>query len=381
MNKLNKFVLLLCIIPLMVSCKKSASQMDSVLYELPRDGLAEVARYEFSTTHYGVPLKGLQTLVIVRENINKNNYVKTNKHKDAIEAVKLMAISTLSSMNWDDRSHTAVFSNNLLRPLRMSMTAEEWCGNNYLEFTAHGEKVSLIGRPYTDELGHVTKETQITPDYYLYEQIPILVRAIAKHASSKTLRVMAQQTAYLLPHEDILTLKFERIKEVQIRVPAGQYKTVLVEVSSTNQSKYFPETEKYWLEKNNLFIVKAIRNEVHTQFGKFHVSQIEYHLLKHQRSEYWQTPLGPARNDIKTRQRATHSSYTWLNMARWMYENKNGKLSSTTLKDFVAYQDMPKEYLSSAGGNNHYSHTYNGQGGWYFDFKEGIFKVNYQQKN
>jgi len=259
------------------------------------------------------------------------------------------------------------------------MTAEEWCGNNYLEFTAHGDKVSLIGRPYTDDLGRMTKETQITPDYYLYEQIPILTRAIAKHGSSKTLRVMAQQTAYLLPHEDILTLKFERTEEVQITVPAGQYKTVLVEVSSTNQSKYFPETEKYWLDKNNFFIVKAIRNEVHTQFGKFHVSSAQYHLLEHQRSAYWQIPLGPARNDIKDRQRATHSSYAWLNMARWMYENKNGKLSSTKLKDFVANQDMPKEYLSSTGGNNHYSRTYNGQGGWYFDFKEGIFKVNFQQ--
>jgi hypothetical protein len=239
-------------------------------YEPPRDGKAEVARYQFTRGHYGIEPEGIAMLLIVREGVNKNTYVKTEK--GGLPAIKIMSLKTLPIMNWNDRENSGMYSGDDLTPLRLSITAEEWCGNNYLEWVSRGDKAHLIGRSYIEDMVPKDEDVSLQKGYYLYEQMPLLVRAMVTGEPTAKIRLIVPQSAYLQPSEEELSVTLSRKEEAKITVPAGTFETVLIEVSADKPNPKFPAPERYWLEKKEHFIVKAERNEVHSEFGKFKAS-------------------------------------------------------------------------------------------------------------
>ena len=223
----------------LAACTPSLSENQPVtgpLYSIPDDSLAEVARYSYSRLHHGMPMRGTATLIIVREYLNKPTYVKTKQLKQRMPVVKIVLSKTLPSMNCDLHDNLAMYSRTDLRPVRLAITAEDWCGNNYLEWIARGDEVTLLGRPYTDDLGRLTSQMAVKAGYYLYEQLPVLVRALAGNTQTLTLRLIAPQSASLLPHTDELQVELQRRGTERISTSAGEFSTIVVTVTSSGAS-------------------------------------------------------------------------------------------------------------------------------------------------
>jgi len=364
------------------ACTPSLSENNPAtkpLYEMPDDSLAEVARYSYTRSQHGIPVTGTATLIVAREYLNKQSYVKTAQMKQRMPVVKIMLMKTLPGMNWDDRENLAMFCRNDLRPVRLAITAEEWRGNNYLEWIARGDEVSLLGRPYLEDGGRLTTQIAVKAGYFLYEQLPVLVRAVAKNDQPLTLRMIAPQTAYLLPHAHELQVELERLGVEKINTAAGDFSTIIVTVTPVDSSKYFPEPEEYWIDEHRHFIVKAKRNElIAGADDNVVVNRAVYELQDYRRMSYWQIAVPPATNSLDDRRRATHSSLMMMNIAR-TFAQEQGK--AARFDNLVAWFDAdsaPAEYLSAPKGNNRIAKKYDGKGGWWLNEKTGRFELNYR---
>jgi len=365
------------------ACTPSLSENNTAtgpLYEMPNDGLAEVARYSYSRLHDGVPSSGTATLIVVREHLNRLSYVKTNRLKQRIPAIKIMLMKTLPSVNWDHRDNLAMYCRTNLRPVRLAMTAEEWCGNNYLEWTARGDEVTMLGRPYTDDLGRMATQVAVKAGYYLYEQLPVLVRALAKSTQSLVLRLIAPQSAYLLPHTNELQVEMQRSGMERIKTAAGEFSTIVVTVKAEGASEYFPKPERYWVDEQRHFIVKAERNEAGIEAGQLHVNFATYELQDVRRIPYWKLAAPPATSSLADRQRATYSSWLNLNIAENFAAKQNPKFMPEDIAQSFGEHPLPAEFLSDPAGNNRLSKTYDGTGGWWFKEATGRFELNYPIK-
>jgi hypothetical protein len=284
------------------ACTPSLSENnpDSIpLYSMPDDGLAEVAKYSYSRNHAGSTLRGSATLIVSRDYLSEPAGVATGEPKQRMPVVKVTMMKTLPSMSWDKRENLTMFCRNDLRPVRLAMTAEEWSGNNYLEWVARGDEVSLLGRPIMDENGRLTTQVAVKAGYYLYEELPVLVRALAKNDQPLTLRMIAPQTADLLPHAQEVQVEVARGGKEKISTEAGSFSTVVVTVTPAASSTYFPEPEKFWIDEQRHFIVRAERNEVDAGSGGHAVvCRAVYELMNYRRVAYSQMVTPPATNSL-----------------------------------------------------------------------------------
>lgn len=328
---------------------------DQPFEALPRDGLAEVARYRFARSHYGVDVEGRATLLVVRESLDEVSLLKTNQGGGA-PAIKLMLMKTLPSMNWDHRDNFALYSAEDLKPLKLAITAEEWCGNNFLEWRDTPQGAQRIGRPYTDDTSVVTDTVPIATGYHLYEQLPLLVRAAT--TAPLELRLVGPQTAYLPPHADLLDVTLAPAGTERLTTPAGTFETVRVDVTPQAPTFAFPSPESYWLDKDQRFVVKAERHEYGTEFGKPHVTTATYTLLDHERSAYWSSAVGPATAELSDRVRATSSSAMQIALQKATADRRGSMFS---------LDNLPAEYLSDPAGNRNFSGAQDGKGGWTVD--------------
>jgi len=367
----------------LAACTPSLSENNPAtrpLYEIPDDGLAEVARYAYSRPQFGITLNGTATLIVAREYLSKQTYVRTSQLKQRMRVVKIMMMKTVPSMNWDHRENAAMYCRNDLRPVRLAITAEEWCGNNYLEWIVRGDEVTLLGRPYIEDSGRLTTQVAVKAGYYLYEQLPVLVRALAQSEQPLTLRMIAPQTAYRVPHAREVQVELARGGLEKITTTAGDFSTIIVTVTPEDSSEFFPQAEKYWIEASQHFIVKAERNELDAGAdGGARVIRAVYELQDYRRMPYWQTALPPLTTSLEDRRRATHSSWVMLNLVMTTARAQGKQANVENLQSFFDGEPMPGEFLSSAKGNNRVARTFDGRGGWWFDEKTGRLELNVRE--
>jgi hypothetical protein len=324
-------------------------------------------------------------MLTVREDLDRDTFIKTQKPSRAMPGIKLMLMKSLPGMNWEYRDNLAMYSHADLRPLRLSITAEEWCGNNYLEWQAHGEKVSLLGRPYGDDIGHTNQELLLAQGYYLYEQLPMLVRVFAKQSKPITLRLVLPQTAYLSPHAEERVATLSRTGEEVLQTSDGPRKTAVVDLTVQGETPYFPMAERFWVDLESEVVWKMERNEPSTELGALHPNRAVYTLERVDRIAYWDRAVPPQTSSTRDRERATHSAWMAINLPRIFALRK---ASSFSLEEFVQKrgEDLPREYLSSPEGNKQIAKTFDGTGGWWFnpnsiaDGKPGRFEPNVAPK-
>jgi hypothetical protein len=339
-------------------------------YEPPRDGKAEVARYQFTRGHYGIKPEGIAMLLIVREGVNKNTYVKTEK--GGLPAIKIMSLKTLPIMNWNDRENSGMYSGDDLTPLRLSITAEEWCGNNYLEWVSRGDKAHLIGRSYIEDMVPKDEDVSLQKGYYLYEQMPLLVRAMVTGEPTAKIRLIVPQSAYLQPSEEELSVTLSRKEEAKITVPAGTFETVLIEVSADKPNPKFPAPERYWLEKKEHFIVKAERNEVHSEFGKFKAERGQYALLDIHRIPYWEKAIPPLQGNAASVLRATYDNQLEIDFFKIVGDKFKGGFNVDTFLQSPEGKNLPPEYISDPKGQNRVAKERDNKGGWFYDLSQNV---------
>jgi hypothetical protein len=262
--------------------------------------------------------------------------------------------------------------------VRLAITAEEWCGNSYLEWIASGDEVNLLGRSYMEDSGRLTTQIAVKAGYYLYEQLPVLVRALALNDEPLTLRMIAPQTANLEPHAREVQVLLACSGYDIVTTPAGDFPTIVVTVTPVDSSEsFFPQAETYWIEASQRFIVQAERNELTASAdGRAIVHRAVYQLQDYRRMPYWRTAAPPLTPSLADRRRATHSSWVMLNFTITSAREQGKQARFDNIHSFFSAEPVPCEFLSSATGSNRIAREFDGSGGWWFDEDAGRFELN-----
>ena len=109
------------------------------------DGKAEISSYRVTQPRYGEARTGYGVMVFVTEDINRDTYVKVESPTPAQEriyALKLNNVLKFQTGIYDYSVMTSVFSAveprtgaEPFEPLRITLTAQEWCGHVFEELT------------------------------------------------------------------------------------------------------------------------------------------------------------------------------------------------------------------------------------------------------
>ena len=121
------------------------------------DGNAEIAVYELSTMRYGEERKGYAVAIVVTEpwNLTKNVKSDRNKGRDIIPALKLNLIRNFQTGVYDYHTMTSAFVALQRGPqvpahgaLKLSFSAQEWCGHTFESIRFHPEKSVSLHHSY-----------------------------------------------------------------------------------------------------------------------------------------------------------------------------------------------------------------------------------------
>ena len=258
---------------------------------------------------------------------------------------------------------------------------EEWCGNNYREWVRHGSQVRLTARAYTDDTRPLDANYRYPRGTLLHEQLPLVVRRVADKTQKERLKIFAPQSAYVPQRAPVVSVVVERKGQRMLRVPAGSFQAVEVRVRAVPAHSSFPHMEQYWVDASGGFVVKAVVNEFGTEQGKPHRDKAMLTLLDHQRIAYWTRPLGPAEQDLASRQRATHSALLGMNVPR-VFALREGRRFSPDAFVKLYGKNLPAEYVSDPRGNRRVAPKRDNQGVWVWnpngslDGQQGRFELN-----
>ncbi|WP_462136978.1 hypothetical protein [Candidatus Mycalebacterium sp.] len=125
-----------------------AAQFDDYWYS----GRAEITSYELSQARYGAKHPGYAVLIFVTEDFSRSKHVKLDDPalagRDSVKVLKLNLVKKFNTGIYRYSTMSSVFapvSGADLRPLKVTLSSQEWCGHVFTQ-------LNLKGRYYEGKL-------------------------------------------------------------------------------------------------------------------------------------------------------------------------------------------------------------------------------------
>jgi len=243
------------------------------------DGLAEVAIYETERIQYGKLRRFESAFITVKEDFNKKYYVKADwpfDGKKVLPILKLNIAFVMPTENYDYHHLVSVFvdRNNVLRPVKMTVGSQEWCGNTFKEFKNWGPRPQLTYHSYFEgDSGDGTYEIDFTEADLLDEQLFLSLRSLPfEPGFTLKTRIMDAQISNRAREPKLTGAKIVVVGEESVESGIGTVASWKVEVNKSDGGKL-----NYWFEKQfpNIMV-------------KFEASDKRSLLLKERtRKAYW----------------------------------------------------------------------------------------------
>jgi hypothetical protein len=179
------------------------------------DGNAEVSVYEARDLRYGLPRASRATLVVVAEDLSPNRLVKADHPEAEPRTLRVLKLNHVRSIRTGVYVYNQMLSAFLdaesLRPVKVSVTSHEWCGNSFVEWRSDTKILSI--RSYFEPVGD--SDMPLDPAGALfYDALPLALRGLDfEHAREGRVRVLETvfASAPIPP----------RAEEAVVRVAAG----------------------------------------------------------------------------------------------------------------------------------------------------------------
>jgi hypothetical protein len=209
------------------------------------DGQAEISSYTLVTPRYGELRQGSAVLIFVTEDFTDGQRVKTDGgHKDEYPVLKLNEIRHFQTGVYDYDLMTSTFLRidgqaPLGQPVKVSFSAQEWCGHTYEQLLARKGSLQHTGHSYFDGEADHDRTVPLPPDGVLGEALPILARGLVGGWPAATGSGQAQvQVLDTLMHSRFAHEPPQWRQAVvrrssapsSVTVPAGTFEVVQVEV-------------------------------------------------------------------------------------------------------------------------------------------------------
>ncbi|MFO0982840.1 MAG: hypothetical protein U1E76_14100 [Planctomycetota bacterium] len=153
------------------------------------DGKAEVSTYKTVTSRYGEPRDGTSILIFVTEDFSRRARVKAESDatpkSDRVPVLKMNRLVKFVTGVYDYSVMTSVFSavareldHAPFQPLKISFSAQEWCGHVFQMLLPERKSVDLTVHSYF-ESEHDQRNTYALPQNFAFEDnLPIWIREL-----------------------------------------------------------------------------------------------------------------------------------------------------------------------------------------------------------
>lgn len=161
MKKLTALSTVLAIGTVLTSCQLAGSADNFTASRNFRDywynGQAEISRYQLDQVQYGAVNPGEAVLIFVTEDFRTDTQVKLESDaKDkATSVLKLNSIRRFVTGMYDYSLYSSVFTpidtKQYERSPKVTMSAQDWCGQVYTQLNLNGGKYDVIKRSYFEK--------------------------------------------------------------------------------------------------------------------------------------------------------------------------------------------------------------------------------------
>lgn len=224
------------------------------------DGKAELSSYQTKTQRYGELREGYAVLVFVTEEISRTTRVKVESEAippaDRAPVMKLNHVVKFPTGIYDYSLLTSTFSSiesefgrPPFEPLKISFTAQEWCGHVYQMLIPQRDQVELTLHSYFQSEGDQKRSIKLPANAAFEDNLLIWIRELKGEVLSagqrRALQILPSAWASRSGHQDVEFQGGSIIKE------EGE----VVKLSEGNAPSWRwtwqvgNRTEMYWVEK------------------------------------------------------------------------------------------------------------------------------------
>ncbi len=153
------------------------------------DGKAEISSYRIKVSRYNELRDGYAVLIYVTEDMNRKTRIKVESdrvpQKDRLPVLKLNHIMKFTTGIYDYSVMTSVFSSvesefgrPPLKPMKISLTSQEWCGHVFMMAIPNSKKLELTVHSYFEREGDQQRELDIPRDAMYEDNLWIWIREL-----------------------------------------------------------------------------------------------------------------------------------------------------------------------------------------------------------
>lgn len=208
-----------------------AAQFDDYWYS----GVSEITSYELSQARYGAKHPGYAVLIFVTEDFSRSKHVKLDNParagRDAVKVLKLNLVKKFNTGIYRYSTMSSVFapvSGSDLRPLKVTLSSQEWCGHVFAQLNLRGRYYEGKTFSYFESEGD---ENFRVKSVFLEDEIWTRARIAPKSLPTGRISIIPGLLITRLLHTP---LGVEQV-DAKISYPAG---------GVTRYSLFFPKTER-----------------------------------------------------------------------------------------------------------------------------------------
>lgn len=212
------------------------------------DGRAEVASYRARVERYGRLWDGHAVLITVTERFDADALVKDDGPVRAarpLEVLKLNHVLTLPTGAYTYHQMASVFmARQDLRPVRLTIGSQEWCGVTYKRLEVRDGRATLHGSSYFGGEGERSFDVPMDERTIWADALPSWLRALdLERRGERTVRSLASELGNRVRAPSLDNTSIDVGGASAITVPAGTYAAVPVSVVAGERR------DVYWLER------------------------------------------------------------------------------------------------------------------------------------
>ncbi len=225
------------------------------------DGKGELSSYRVTVSRYGELREGYSVLVFVTEDVSRSTRIKVESNQtsqqDRVPVLKLNRVVKFTTGLYDYSLLTSTFSSvdselgrPAFEPLKISFSAQEWCGHVFQMLLPQRDEVELTVHSYFESEGEQKRNLKLPGNAVFEDNLPIWIRELAGEklppGQKRELHILPSSWALRAAHREIAFQPGWIIKE-----EGEVLKTAAGESPSWHWTwQVGDRTETYWIEKN-----------------------------------------------------------------------------------------------------------------------------------
>jgi hypothetical protein len=183
------------------------------------DGKGEISSYRSVTPRYDEPREGYTVLVFVTEDLSRKARVKAESEatpaSDRVPVIKMNRLTKFTTGMYDYSLMTSTFSSvgaelghGTFQPLKISFSAQEWCGQVFQMLIPERKDVELTLHSYFESERDLHRILTLPANHAFEDNLPIWIRELG----GEVLAPGQRQTLEILPSAWITRSLHQEVK-------------------------------------------------------------------------------------------------------------------------------------------------------------------------